>query len=65
MTYEFKKQLWMAASVIFFLSYLSYRNQSIDLTMELFLYDRDLCHERVKLISYLKSRDVARVHANI
>ena len=30
---------------------LSYRNQSIDLlckSMDRFLYDRDLCHERVK-----------------
>ena len=31
--------------------FLSYRNQSIDLlckSMDWFLYDRDLCHERVK-----------------
>ena len=34
---------------------LSYRNQSIDLPckpIDWFLYDRDLCHERVKYLNF-------------
>ena len=62
--YQFSKRLWpffKKVWLLFFIVHLfltlswlrsqSYRNQSIDLqskSVDWFLYDRDLCHERVK-----------------
>ena len=49
---------WAGSLTLSWERYLSYRNQSIDLpckSMDRFLYDRDLRHERIKdALTYLK-----------